>query len=310
MKTIYVSLATMDDEETKITIENIFNAAIYPERIFIGLSCSTNNKKFYKEMLKVAKNKNVKVLYTKLDRNSFEHYGTGQARAKAHSMYDDQDYFLQCDSHTNFEAGWDETLISLYEEARLSLNYDKIVLTAYLGLYEWTHEGKVIIDSKSRYPFYSAGLFNDEYARWKDLPLNEVGLHDKFYPCVKFNGNFSFGGKEFAKNPGIYKEAHFYDEEIVQGINLKNNDFYMVFPNVNLPLTHLYSNHINKFGGKRMHFSEYMSKENMDYLSNVSRKRYHSLINDKEYVKKYEEYAKINLRVGLYSDNDYIPERY
>jgi hypothetical protein len=310
MKTIYVSLATMDDDETKVTIENIFNDATHPERIFIGLSCSTKNKKFYKEMLKVAKNKNVKVLYTKLTKNSFEDYGTGQARFKAHSMYDGQDYFLQCDSHTNFEPGWDETLINLYEEARSTLNYDKIVLTAYLGLYEWKHDGKSVIDSRSRYPFYSAGLFNNEYARWKDLPLDDFGYKDKFYPCVKFNGNFAFGGKEFAQKPGIYKDAHFYDEEIVQSINLKNNDFYMVFPNIKLPVTHLYSNYINKFGGKRMHFAEYMPESNNMYLSNVARKKYSHLINNKDYVKKYEEYAKINLRVGLYSDNDYIPERY
>jgi len=309
VKTIYVSLATMDDEETKVTIENIFNDAVYPERIFIGLSCSTKSKKFYKEMLKLAKNKNVKVLYTKLKKNNFEDYGTGQARMKAHSMYDGQDYFLQCDSHTNFEPGWDETLINLFEDARSELGYDKIVLTAYLGLYEWTHQGKQVINSQSRYPFYSTGFFNTEYVKWKDLPLSD-SYKNKFYPCVKFNGNFAFGGKEFAENPGIYKDAHFYDEEIIQAVNLKNNDFYMVFPNVLLPVTHLYSNYINKFGGKRMHFASYMSEENNLYLSNLARNRYKQLINNKDYVKKYEEYAKINLRVGLYSDNDYIPERY
>jgi hypothetical protein len=309
VKTIYVSLATMDDEETKVTIENIFNDASHPERIFIGLSCSTKNKKFYKEMLKLSKGKNIKLLYTRLKKNNFEDYGTGQARFKAHSMYDGQDYFLQCDSHTNFESGWDETLINLFEEARSTLSYDKIVLTSYLGLYEWTHEGKRVIDSRARYPFYTKGFFSTEYVRWKDLPLKD-SYKKKFYPCVKFNGNFVFGGKEFANNPGIYKNAHFYDEEIIQGINLKNNDFYMVFPNVELPLTHLYSNYINKFGGKRLHFTEYMSNENSKELSDFAENRYKKLISDKDYVKKYEEYAKINLRVGLYSDNEYIPENY
>jgi hypothetical protein len=309
VKTIYVSLATMDDEETKVTIENIFNDALHPERIFIGLSCSTNDKKFYKEMLKLSKDKNIKLLYTKLKKNNFKDYGTGQARFKAHSMYDGQDYFLQCDSHTNFEPGWDETLINLFEEAKSTLNYDKIVLTAYLGLYEWKHDGKEIHDSRARYPFYSKGFFSNDYVRWTDLPLEDQ-YKEKFYPCVKFNGNFAFGDKEFANNPGIYKDAHFYDEEIVQGINLKNNNFYMVFPNVNLPLTHLYSNYITKFGGKRKHFTHYMSEEGSEYLSDISKNKYKKLINNKDYVKKYEEYAKINLRVGLYLDNYYIPENY
>jgi hypothetical protein len=46
------------------------------------------------------------------------------------------------------------------------------------------------------------------------------------------------------------------------------------------------------------------------YLHELAQKKYLSLVNNTDYVKLYEEYAKINLRVGLYKDNYYIPERY
>jgi hypothetical protein len=45
-------------------------------------------------------------------------------------------------------------------------------------------------------------------------------------------------------------------------------------------------------------------------LHNIAQNRYIKLISDKEYVRKYENYAKINLSLGLYKDNEYIPEKY
>jgi hypothetical protein len=310
MKSIYVSTATLDDEETETALVNLFEAASYPERIHVGLSCSTTSKKFFKKISKVAENKNIKILYTKLSKSNIETYGTGQARVKAFSMYNDEDYVLQCDSHTHFEKGWDEYLIDLFEEAKQSLNHDKVVLTAYLGPYNYNSDGVNIITAEARYPFYISGFFNDTYAKWTDKPLSEIGHSKKFYPCVKFNGNFAFGDKEFAKNPGTYKDAFFYDEEIIQGINLINSGFYMVFPNVDLPITHLYSGHINEFGGKRNYFTQYISEKDNIYLHELAQKKYVALVNNTDYVKLYEEYAKINLRVGLYKDNYYIPERY
>jgi hypothetical protein len=310
MKTIYVSTATLDDEETETALANMFEAASYPERIFVGLSCSTSSKRFFKKILKVSKDKNIKLLYTKLSKRNLETYGTGQARVKSFSMYNNEDYVLQCDSHTHFEKGWDEYLINLFEEAKQELGHEKIVLTAYLGPYNYDSDGVNIINPRARYPFYTQGFFNNAYAKWIDKPVSELGYLNKFYPCVKFNGNFAFGNKEFAKNPGTYKDAFFYDEEIVQGINLINNGFYMVFPNVDLPITHFYSDFVNEFGGKRKYFTQYISEKDNIYLHDLAHKKYLSLINNIEYVKKYEEYAKINLRVGLYKDNYYIPEKY
>jgi len=312
METIYVSTATLDDSATEDSILNLFKNATYPERIFVGLYCSTESKSFYKKLVKSFKGKNVKFYYNKLTPKSFDFYGTGQARIRSMSMYSGQDYVLQCDSHTNFEQGWDETLINIFKEAKSELKHDKIVLTAYLGLYNYTSNGIDIIDSRARYPFYSIGFFNDNYAKWIDLPLLEEphNYPNKFYPCVKFNGNFAFGDKEFAKNPGTFKDAFFYDEEIVQGINLINSGFYMVYPNMHLPITHLYGDHANEFGGKRKYFIEYLSEKDNVFLHEIAAKRYHSLIENKEYVKKYENYARINLRLGLYKDNFYIPKDY
>ena len=64
METIYVSTATIDDTETERSILGLFEKAKYPERIFVGLACSTDSKSFYKKLLKSFKGKNVKIDYS------------------------------------------------------------------------------------------------------------------------------------------------------------------------------------------------------------------------------------------------------
>jgi len=315
METIYVSTATIDDTETERSILGLFERAKHPERIFVGMACSTESKSFYKKLVKSFKGKNVKMNYIKLKPKNLEDYGTGQARARAFEMYGGQDYVLQCDSHTNFEQDWDEILINTFKEAKQELNHDKIVLTAYLGMYRFTSTGVEIVNSSARYPFYDVGFFNNDYVKWMDVPLSEYNekYTKKFYPCVKFNGNFAFGDKEFINNSGVYKDSIFYDEEMIQSINLIGNDFAMVFPNVKeFPLTHLYSDEINEFGGKRMYFNDYLSKKQENEVTQKCIKNYVDFINNVENsvkVKKYEKYAKINTKRGAVSEN-YVPKKY
>ena len=102
METIYVSTATMDDSETERSILGLFEKAKYPERIYVGMPCTSDSKSLYKKLIKTFKGKNVKMVYNKLDNKDLSKYGTGHARHQAMSLYSGQDYILQCDSHTNF----------------------------------------------------------------------------------------------------------------------------------------------------------------------------------------------------------------
>ncbi len=291
METIFVSMPSMMDTESVITIKNALDTANYKDRVFFGVSVLDTNKKTYEEIEKVFKNNsNVSIDFNLLKTKNISQIGTGSGRTRCASLYSGQDYFLQIDSHTNFENGWDDYLISLFKEAKESLKIDKIVLTAYLGRYSYLNY----------IPFWKS----------KECLVDKV---NKFVPCVKFNGNFAFGDKEFINNSGVYKDSIFYDEEMIQSINLIGNDFAMVFPNVKgFPLTHLYSDEINEFGGKRMYFNDYLSKKQESEVTQKCIKNYLDFINDVENsvkVKKYEKYAKINIKRGAVSQN-YAPKKY
>jgi hypothetical protein len=307
-KTIYVSMATMDDTETTISLENLFNAADFSDRVSVGMSCISKNKKFIKSIESL---KDKYPISTKYFTPHASILGTGFGRFNAMSMYSDQDYFLQVDSHTNFEKGWDTYLINLFEEAAKEVGNEKIVLTAYLGRYGYSPERKQI-EPETRYPYYLPGeLFNDLYPKWTDA--NITHLPKRFYPCVKFNGNFAFGNKNFANNTGVVKESQFFDEELLQSINLIGSGFSMVFPNVTaFPLTHLYYNDISEFGGKRKNMSHYVKEKVMDQITSHKKMLYYLFLEDEnnsKSVKSYQEYAKINMKLGAIKDY-YIPTYY
>jgi len=318
MKTIYISMATIDDTETIVSINNAFETAKYPERVRIGLSCFTKDFSYYENLLEETKNKNVDILYNKLDPTVIKDFGTGLGRTRAISLYKDEDYILQVDPHTHFDKNWDEYLIDLLEDAKKELNHEKIVLTAYAGFYKYNENmtpSRQVTDSRPRYAKYIRAFFMDVFPMWDDFPVSDFmrNADKKYYPEVKFNGNFAFGDKEFAKNPGIYKEAFFYDEEIIQAVNLIWDGFYLVYPNTEyLPITHLYSGHINSLGGKRMFMTDYLSEKDARLAENLAKERYRQyLINpeNKQKIKKYEKYARINLKFGAIKDN-HVPEKF
>lgn len=57
--------------------------------------------------------------------------GAGYARANAAKFYNDQDYFLQIDSHTLFEKNWDSICIDEHNKAKAIAKNDKIILSYF-----------------------------------------------------------------------------------------------------------------------------------------------------------------------------------
>lgn len=306
MESIFIAIPSMVDTETSVTIENAILSAKNPERVFIGVSFKDLNKKEYKKVLKLCKKyNNISTQFIKFKRNDISQYGTGDGRYRSHMLYSGQDYMLQIDSHTLFENNWDEYLINLFNECKKNTGLQKFVLTSYLPYYSYTPE-RIKKDgdwSLPRYPFLVPDDFFLQYIpKWEDKPIPKDMNDNRFVPCVKFNGAFAFGDKNFIQNTGVFKEAIFYDEELIQSINLIGNGFAMVFPNVvDLPLAHLYGDDINKFGGKRTYFSDLVNNERQQQIAKKVLINYFEYISDpknKEKIKKYEKYAKMDVKRG------------
>lgn len=288
---IYVSVASMYDPELFYTLGDIFNNSDKPESIHVGLVFTISEE--YKEktlnlldnIKKTFKNNNLKIKTIE----GKENFKIGIGRNEAASMYSNEDYFLQIDSHTLLESGWDTQLIELYSEALIETKNEKTILTAYLGHY-WNNSkhGRFAGSRQTRYPVQTEGNRHIGYFKDKQeknfktcIPafqdFNPLSItNKKLIPSMKFNAQFVFGNKHFAKNINLPKSTIFWEEEIFQSITLLSDDFCFVFPNIELKLMHFYLNNYVEHSLEMREKSllddveamESMNKSYLDFLNN------------------------------------------
>lgn len=316
--TIFISVACMDDQEITSTVNSAISNATISSRIHVGIGLLAMEKATLKTVKALSrKHKNVKFSYEKQVHNNLSTLGVGKGRMRAQKLYSDQDYFLQVDSHTYFDKGWDSQLIDLFKEACNLIGDDNLVITCIPPGYTNTPSFTPVIEIQDvRYASYhKQELFVDVVPKWNDWSLTETGVSkDRLVPSVKANSAMLFGNKEFAKDTGINEEAFFYDEEVVYSINLVGRGIALVFPNIqNFPIYHLDSDYIT-YGHDRYFFLDYVDESFIDSTNQILKKSYLDFLDDPknaEKIKAYSEYAKIDLRSGFLLDQQpYIPEAF
>jgi hypothetical protein len=117
-RTIFVSVASYRDAECPNTINEIFGKSKNASRIFVGI-CQQNsdtdtdcfNPK-YKDNIRIIRF------------SDEEAKGPTYARYMCSKLYNNENYYMQIDSHTHFEKNWDELLIDMIPSS-------KVVLSAY-----------------------------------------------------------------------------------------------------------------------------------------------------------------------------------
>jgi len=316
--TIFVSMPAQDDEETKHSIRSAFNNAEFPERIYVGVALTSLKTKHKKEIEHLmSNNKNIKLDYVKQKKNDLSTLGIGQGRLRASSLYDDQDYMLQVDCHTFFDKNWDSKMIDMFHEAAKEVGDDDMVISCIPLLYSYTKDGKLVKDKspESRYATYIAdSFFIDVVPQWREVDIMSM-KSEGFYPAHKLNPACTFGNKKFAKDPGIHKEAIFYDEDWTQQLNLFNRGIAFVFPNFkDFPIRHLDGKIDEIKDHRRMFFTEYLSKDKNVEIHKRLMSNYLSFVKDpknKEAIDKYAKYSKAHAIRGYFSfSEEPMPKSY
>lgn len=323
LETIFVAIASLEDTELKRTVEDLFAKAKHPDRVTVGIALQDTGKAIYKDFQKKFKNdKRVKLSLIELNRkNVLTELGVGLGRARAHGHYADEDYVLQIDSHSMFEQDWDVTLIEMLREAKFTVKSDRVVLTAYAGSYFLDDKGNRTTEFEEGseehqgfyYPLFSR--FERSYGvvpAWKTVPLSKVSNTEaKFIPAPKFNANFAFGDRSFARSMGLENTFVFFEEEIIQSVNLLGGRWSLVFPNVpTATVRHLYSNgrNIRKLGRKTS--NDYLSNQQSDAMIERLEGNYKAFLADESRTmakESYERYANISLELGRQSADTKYP---
>ena len=250
---IFVSIASYRDTECSDTIESIFSKAKYPNRIYVGV-CEQNKESEYSESCLKSSNlpkgnsntsnteeTNVKDLYKshisvyKLDYT--EAKGPTYARYFCSTLWNGQQYYLQIDSHMQFEQDWDETLINMYNEAKQSPN-SKVVLSAYPPSIEQMNTvGVPIMDNykvgTNGLPIFYAGFQTDNL----DKPIKNK------LPVVAAGFLFTESSFLYSVPYDPYLAGLFQGEETLLSVRLYTNGYDSYAPNKKIV-----SHHYNRTG--------------------------------------------------------------
>jgi len=126
--TIFISIASFRDPELPYTIKSAIDNASNPENLHFGV--------VYQGLPLEMPNFDSVPNLSLVTMHSKEARGAGYARAKAMELYNNQDYFLQIDSHTRFAKDWDSISIDQLERAKTISGHSSVLLSYFPAPYE------------------------------------------------------------------------------------------------------------------------------------------------------------------------------
>lgn len=238
--TIFISLAAYRDALLTITVINAHQRAKHPERIVFGIFDQSFHKEtFYLEdmFLSIPKEQ---IRYTRIDPEFSR--GACWARFIAQSLMQDEDYFLQVDSHSLFDQDWDELLLTTINE--LEQYHPKPVISVYPhGFTEDKEQDNKFYKSRSEGTCVS--LINDKDTFFKDdeqyILAMAIHRNEIPSPCHGFliSAGFLFGPRSMTQEVPYDPHMYFQGEEPSLAVRLFTHGYSIFYIN-NCPIYHLY----------------------------------------------------------------------
>lgn len=218
--TIFVQITAFRDPEYFPTLNSLFNKAAKPENIRVG-ACLQYDSEVDKYCFETPRPKELA-----LEEQCFEAVeseGMCWARSITQSMYDDEEFTIQIDSHMRFIPGWDLKLLEMWE----SLNDPKAIITHYAPNYEPGH-GRV------RDSISGIGAF-----RWKKgtLWFQHAPIYSLKNPPPRptvgafVSGHFLFGPSSMIADVPYDKLIERHGEESSMSVRFWTNGYNFYHPN-------------------------------------------------------------------------------
>jgi hypothetical protein len=145
---IFISIASYCDPELTRTIKSAISNAVNPDQLYF--SVVVQDFKDNTPDLSWVPNLSLITMHPS------EARGAGYARSIAMKSYNNQEYFLQIDSHTLFEKDWDLMCIDEHNKAKNVANNDKIILSSFPAPFTIEPDGSIFfIKNDKRKPAYA-----------------------------------------------------------------------------------------------------------------------------------------------------------
>jgi [Skp1-protein]-hydroxyproline N-acetylglucosaminyltransferase len=280
-QTIFVSIPSYRDPECQYTIQNIFETATYPERVFIGVCMQydriTDTNCF---ILPPKRPNQVRMIH--MDHRDAK--GPSYARYMIEKLYKKEDYILQVDSHMRLRPNWDMFLIDHLHKCPSS----KPIITAYpLG---YTLPNNIPVNESTNGTLLCASHFDEDGIlrikgkRFHAKDDNKGKSENELVPSLFWASGFSFSrGYVYNEVPYDPLPYLFFGEESIMCARLWTSG-YDFFATKEAVAYHLWSR------ANRPVFQQHLNKE-------------------KEQIKRRSKEAVIAL-LNINSVNDYSEYKY
>lgn len=254
--TIFVSIASYRDPECQHTIRDLFEKALYPGRVFVGV-CWQLDKKADVHCRSIDYQRNGQLREVVYDWQESE--GVCWARAKSHALMQGEDYFLQIDSHSRFAKGWDEQLIQMHQR----LGKEKAVLSAVPARYTPPHnlEKKAVPNIQRAVPFNRDRQLRFLGARLPYPPQNPI-------PGAFISAAFMFGPAQLLREVPYDPYLYFDQEEICYSLRLYTHGWDIFSPHKVL-LYHYYLPHGDE---KHSHWGNVIDTGKMEIFTRLAQR--------------------------------------
>jgi len=231
---IFVSLASYRDSELPFTILSLVENADQPQNLHIGVVQQCQSR----ERISFPQNSHISEVWMP----SKEARGAGYARSVAQSMYRGEDFFMQVDSHTRVDRGWDTKLKQMHGLAQQRAGTDKIILSQFPKAYiREAHKDVSVINKK-----YPAHPTKQEllWATRRVWSAARVEFEDQSYSVPEEShtvlAGFIFANGSIVNEVPYDPDISFFGEELCYAIRAWTRGYRIYSPN-EMVISHFYT---------------------------------------------------------------------
>jgi hypothetical protein len=226
--TIFVSVASYRDPECVSTLEYIFNNADNPKNIYVGVCQQNDMSDNTTDMECVLPEGNYANNIRLMRLKHYEAKGPTWARYLCATLYRDEDYFFQIDSHTKLIPGWDTKCINMMKHIKSSGLSDNPVLSHYPAAWESFENNDKKVTRICKSFFNEQGMISFEGAQFIDT--------DKVAPSPYVAGGFLFCEGKMLKDVPFDPTLDylFVGEEIMHSARIWTAGYDIFTPNENI----------------------------------------------------------------------------
>lgn len=256
---IFVQIISYRDKELVNTIKSLLSKAKNPDSIRIGVffqSCEEDNI----SLDEIKSDNRIKIIEESY-KNSL---GESWARSKAQSLYDNEEYTLQIDSHHVFAKNWDIDLIKMLEDTKS----ENPIISSYPNSYRIKDE-KIELLGLEPLEIEISSINENKEISFLSYPIKDF---NKLKTPIKGKyvcNNFIFARGDYCKNYKHDPQIYGKNSDLVSSLRLFTMGYEVFHPNKNV-IWHKYNDKNKK--------TKYQKDRETNEQIKKSQKRIESLI--------------------------------